>query len=196
MQFATAAELAARLGVSFSAEEETRADSLLTLASGLIQREARQDIGLVEDDVFATRATREQSILLPERPVVSVSSVTVGGSGVTDWYLDGDELVRRSGWEVSLNGIEGTAGWGSRNVPLVVTYTHGYNPVPDAIKAVCLEAVTRVWVNPGSVMSERYGSEQVAYLTQGTPTGLLLTPDERRAVKNVVRRGSESVNVR
>ena len=190
-QFATAAELAARLGVTFAGDEGSRATALLTLASGLIQQEARQTIELVTDDVLTIRGTRERKLLLPERPVVSVSSITLGGSAVSSdsYYIDGDHLVRGSGGDF-LSDFSG--GYGSAASPLVITYTHGYATIPDAIKAICIEAVVRVWVNPGSVAREAYGSESVVYPVQG----MALTPDERRSLRRTLGRRSESATVR
>lgn len=182
-QFATADELADRLGVEFTAQQEARADSLLERASGLVQSEARQTVDLVEDDELTVRGSREASILLPGRPVTDIASVTLGGDAVEDFYLDGDELVR-------------AGGWGSPADEIVVTYTHGYETVPDAIKEVVLAAVSRVWTNPAGVVSERLGQAQMTYSVQDTPIGLLLTEDERRTVRRAVGLGSRSLPIR
>jgi hypothetical protein len=37
---------------------------------------------------------------------------------------------------------------------------------------------------------------QMTYAMQGTPPGMLLTPDERRALRDLVRRGARSQPVR
>lgn len=184
-QFATAAELGTRLGVTLTGPEQARAASLLELASGLIQRAARQAIEQVVNDTLIVRASAEPTIRLPERPVSAVVALTLDGTqlGEDDWRLDGDELTYRAGW-----------GWPLGSA-VAVTYDHGYEAIPDAIRAVCLEAVVRVWVNPGSVMTERYGSEAVAY-AQEVARGLMLNADERRAVREAVRRGSESLSIR
>jgi hypothetical protein len=185
-QFATADELAARLGVEFTDDETTRANTLLELASGTVQAAARQHIELVTDDQLTMPGTRETAILLPERPVVAATA-SINGVQVTDFDVrDEEALVRRGGW-------------GGTSDTVTVTYTHGYDPVPDAIKALTLEAVVRVWVNPGSVMAERYGSEQVTYLMGAAdtmPTGLLLTKVEQETVRRVTRRGTRSMGVR
>jgi hypothetical protein len=145
-QFATADELAARLDVDFTEDEGERADAHLTLASGLIQASARQVIEMVEDDELTRRGSRESSIILPERPVVEVSAVTLRGRDVTGWYLDGDELVRSSGAGLrSEDPFASCGAWGSPDSELVITYTHGYEEIPDAIKAICLECVVRVY---------------------------------------------------
>jgi hypothetical protein len=197
-QFATPDELATRLGVSFSEEEENRAGELLVLASGLIQREAKQLIERVEGDILIRRGTSADRVRLPERPVVSISAVTLDAVPFTeeiDWYLEGDELVRTSSAPSSTSfGLSG--GWGDAGRILEITYTHGFDPIPDAVKAVCLEATVRVWGNPGSVMQERYGSEQVSYLVQGVPSGLLLTDAEKQTISDEMRRTVRTVKLR
>jgi hypothetical protein len=190
--FATADDLADRLGVTFSASEIDRAETLLTLASGLIQEETRQQIELVEDDEFTVHGLTEGMILLPERPVVSVASVTLDGDPIAadTYHVDGDYLVRSGvAWGEFLGGYE-WFGWGDS--PLVVTYTHGFSSIPDAIRAVCLEVAVRAYVNPGSVTQEAYGSERTSY----GAVGLSLTPDERRIVRRVTRRRTESLAIR
>jgi hypothetical protein len=39
-----------------------------------------------------------------------------------------------------------------------LTYTHGFNPVPDAVKAVCLERAAQTYVNPEMLVSATRGS--------------------------------------
>jgi hypothetical protein len=189
-QFVTSTELADRLGLEFTPEEDVRADTLLTLASGLVAREARQTIEQVEDDTLSRRGTAEDRIRLPERPVTEVSSVELAGVALTaetDYYLDGDELVRMPAPSGATFPHVPTSGWGLPDETLEIVYTHGYAVIPDALKVIVLEAVVRVWVNPGAVMSERFGSEQSVYATQGTPNGLLLTPAEQATVREMFR---------
>lgn len=171
--FATHSDLATRLGIVLSGAEQTRATALLGLASDVIRRAARQDIDQNTSTITVRGAAGR--VLLPQRPVISVDTVTLDGT-TQDFTLDGDYLA---GY------------WSGQD--LEITYTHGFDPVPDAIKAICLEAVTRVWVNPGNAAQEAYGSERVSH---GASSGLLLTDEERRAVRDVVRRGSQAVDIR
>lgn len=183
-QFASADDLAAQLGIELTENEESRADALLSLASGLIQDAARQTIELVENETVVMRRARGAVVLLAERPVVSVSSVLAGGDALAadTYYLDGDCLVRSGGTWGDLLGV-GFSG----NDELVVTYTHGYEEIPETIKGICVAAVVRAWVNPGAVAQEGYGSERVVYPVQG----MLLTAQERRALRKVTGRRSE-----
>jgi hypothetical protein len=180
--FATHAEFATRLGVTLTAGEQTDATSLLEMASDIIRSETGQTIDAVTNDTLTRPGAWGDRIRLPERPVTNVDSVTLDGTALTsdDFYLDGDELVRDSRW-------------GGPEASLAVQYDHGYATVPAAVKAVCLEMVARVWVNPGGVQQEGYGSEQVTYVRGN---GLLLSPDERRTLDRVIRRGVGSMTLR
>lgn len=182
MALAVIADLEARLGLTFTDAEKTRADVLIEQAEGLVRAAARQHLDLVTDDVLTVRGSREARYLLPERPVVSVSKVEIAGSEVDGWHVDGDYLVR-------------PGAFGGKDDALIITYTHGFDPVPTLFKAVTLEAVVRVWVNPGAVMSEAYGYERVQY-TPGVPTGMMLTDAETKTIREFVRRGSETTYIR
>jgi hypothetical protein len=205
-QFATNADLAVRLGVTLSAAEQTRADTLLQLASGVIQKEAKQTISQVANDVLTRPGSTDEVIRLPERPVVSVASVTLNGVAMvldTDYVLISDMLVRLNSTVVSEDQfyvLYPDDGWGDPTQTLVVTYTHGWATVPDVIRAVCLEQAVRAWVNPGNVVEESYGPERVVYQprsgTQGVAPGLLLTDDEKRMIHDAVRRTAGSIALR
>lgn len=182
MDFASPSDLEARLGLTLTDAEETRAEALIAQAEDLVRAAARQHLSLVEDDVFTVRGSRESRYLLPERPVVSVGKVEIAGVEVDGWHLDGDYLVR-------------PGGFGTTRDSLTITYTHGYDPLPSLFKTVTLEAVVRVWVNPGAVMSEAYGYERVQY-TPGAPTGMMLTDAETKTIREFARRGSENHYVR
>lgn len=194
-QFATADDLAARLGLTLSPDDRTRADELLQRASGLVQAAAKQQLVLVEDDVITITGPRDHQISLPERPVVSVSSVALNGTPVTNWYLDGNELVVKRSvlWEFD-GDLLGSASFGFRGIPLVITYTHGYESPPEPAGTICLEAVRRVWVNPGGVLRERWGSEQTEFALQDAPTLELAAP-EIEQLRRAFGRRSHSVTV-
>jgi len=189
---ATTTDLETRLGVEFTATEHVRAKRLLELASGLIRAATGQTISLVESDVL-TRRGSGATLRLPQRPVGDVESVTIDGVTIdpAGYYLLGDELVRAS-W--------GGSGFGSNlfgyaNQELVVTYSHGYESVPDEVKAICLEMVVRVWTNPASVVSSSVGQVQTTYTVTGT-NGLLLTDAERDALNELTGRSLGTISLR
>lgn len=188
--FASSDDLAARLGVTLTSGEQSRADELLTLVSGLVQREARQRIELVINDVLTVPGTPDTRFRLPERPIVAVTNVTVNGLTVTPG-------IGSMNYSRHADYLSRPYGWGIPEQSVVVTYTHGYAEIPDAIKAVCLEAVVRAWVNPGNVLREVHGSEMTMYAAGTvTPTGLLLTAEEQRVVHDTIRRPAGSTVLR
>lgn len=182
-RFASSADLADRLGIELTAAEHVRANALLAIASGLIQRETGQAI-LEATETVTRPGSWSSRLRLAERPATVVTSAKIDGVlvAVDDWYLDGDELVR-------------LGGWGGPDSDVEVVYTHGWAAaeIPAPVKATCLEVVVRVWVNPGNARQEGYGLEQVSYASSN---GLLLTEEERRTVNDAIRRSQGSVTLR
>jgi hypothetical protein len=209
-QFATSDDLAARLGLTLDSDEETRAGVLLTLASGLIQDAAKQEIELVEGDVLTMPGTNADHITLPERPVVSIASITLAGAALAEgryWYLDGDTIRRISSLYTRgfsqldgpfLLGSAGGVGFGLPTQTLAITYTHGYadDEIPGTFKVICLEAAVRCVVNPGAVARETVGNTSTVYdNNRFAPTGLLLNEDEKRQIRRLVGTRARSVSV-
>jgi hypothetical protein len=207
--FATADDLADRIGVDLTADERIRANVLLELASGLVQDEAKKKIGRVDDDLLEIPGTTDDMIRLPELPVISVASLTLDGVPLiegSDWYLDGGSIARIPAATTVLTGglIDeafsfplGTGfGWPAQTI--AITYTHGYDAanIPKSVKAIILEAVVRVWVNPGSVARETVGDTATVYDNMRfSPTGLLLTDDEKKIIRRLFGRTAKSISI-
>lgn len=204
--FATHDDLAARLGITLTTDEQTRADTLLALASGLIQQESRQKIELVTDDEYVIRSSYDDRIRLPQRPVVSVSSVVlqlIGGSvsftvPSNTYYIDNDELVRTSfPLAVQYAFAQYARGWLGPLFQATITYTHGFAVIPELVKAICMEMVVRVWVNPGTVAREQIGDTMTVYDNMRfSPTGLLMTTEEKEQLNELLRRRLGTVKAR
>lgn len=208
-QFADHTDLATRLGLTLSASDQTRADALFVIVSGMIQEESKQKIELVTDDVWNTPGTPDEMIKLPEHPVVSVSSVTLDGQPLvegSDWYFE-DDAIRRipAVTQVLTGGLIDEAftfplgtGFGWPAQTLAITYTHGYdaNNIPQTVKAICLEAVIRAWVNPGSVARQSVGDTMTVYDNMRfSPQGLMLTDDEKKTIRRVFGRTAKSIQM-
>lgn len=206
LSFASTDEFAARIGLLLTDAEKTRATTLLTLATGLIQDEAKQTISLVTDDTLARLGTTDERILLPELPVVSIASVTLNGVLLSEggaWYQVGNELVSAPGIViisgVSIDDEFGRGfgrGFGSESQTLEIVYTHGYADIPQSLKAICMEAVVRVWVNPGAVAREQVGNTMTVYDNmRSSPAGLLLTDAEKHVIRRMFGRRAKSLSL-
>lgn len=195
--FCAPSDLAVRLGLDFTADEDSRAAALLTDASGVIRDETSQTIDLVTDDEYERPGTSDQRIVLPQRPVVSVASVSIDGTEISDWYLVGNELVRGTGTLLSPDGLEtGSRGFGSETQTLTIVYTHGYATIPQTLKTIALEMAVRVFVNPGSLIQEGIAGTQSTFAPYSDPPrGLMLTNSEKAALRRMFGRRARSITV-
>ena len=181
--FATADELETFMQAAFTAEETAAAPLLLELATAAIKGAAGQHIELVTDDEIVLDGSGTNVLLLPETPVVAVSSIEVEGEALV---VDDDFTWNRHGilsrWP--------RATWGLTRAGVAVTYTHGYPPdeVPGELKLVCLSVAARALENPTGVPRESIGSYGVSYpqASFNTGTQLQLTEAERRIVRRLV----------
>jgi hypothetical protein len=147
--FATAADLAA--ATQRSELDPAAADLALASASAVIRSWTRQSITQVIDDVVKLRVLHHSELVLPQRPVTSVSRVRVNSLTLLDWVLSGDRLLRTGGWR----RLPGTTTYPDPGL-VEVTYTHGYAEVPDEVRAVCLDLAAMTLTNPrGLRESER-----------------------------------------
>lgn len=174
MAFATVAELALYLQRTFTPTQDAQGQLALDLATGLIQGHTRQRLERVVNDSVRLRDTYGgDTLTLPERPVISVASVTVDGTALVldDGYAwDGsDVLVRLGDW------------WANGKV-IQVVYTHGFSPIPVDVKNVCLRAAARSFTNPSGLVSETIDFWTRTYSSAGersAAVGVVLTDDDK-----------------
>lgn len=135
MSFATADDLEVFLGQSM---DSVRAELLLGLASEAVLNTAPVPIVATADDEATLDGTGATMLLLPAWPVTDVQAVTIDGAPVADftWTRSG-ELRRVSSWP--------------RGSRVVVTYSHGFDPIPEGIKLATLQAAARLAGNPQSL---------------------------------------------
>lgn len=168
--FATAADLAAATQRSDLSAES--ADLALASASAVIRRWTRQQITLVTDDIVTLRVLTEQELVLPQKPVLDVSQVRVNSLVLQDWVLSGDRLLRTGGWR----RLPGTATYPDPGL-VEVTYSHGYDEIPDEVRAVCIDLAAMSVTNPGGLReSERAiddWRQRDVYATETLGSGVL-----------------------
>lgn len=194
---ATPDDLAARLGVTFTTMQETRATALLADASAVVRNYTRQLI-TEATDTATLEATTEQWLYLPERPVTAVSSVLAGAAPLSAgmWFLQGDALFRYDGWNSRFYGS--TSVWNQPNT-IVVTYTHGYATVPDDIVRVVCKLALSAWpTTPDGTRKRSYSldSLSVNLATDSVDPGCLDADDMRildfyRLLRRSVRLSAE-----
>lgn len=194
MSFATPAELETFLGYTVP---DDRAQLMLDLATAAIQRYARQTFALVEDDTLTLRGSWGDTLWLPQRPVVAVTSITVDGilapATTYTWTTDGKvTLDTDPSWIVNL--AETNDGyWGGDDVLVVVVYDHGQD-VPDDVKGICLGVAARLIGNAASagIVQETIGAYSVTY---DRAAQVALTDDEKTAL-TPFRRSSGTITSR
>lgn len=174
---AVPADLAARLGVTFTDEQRIRAVFLLADAAAKVRNYTRQ-LFTVATDTAVLESTTDQWLWLPERPVTDVASVMIGSAVVSPvyWVLQGDGLYRYYGWRGRFYGS--TSLWNQPDT-ITVTYTHGYAVVPDDIVAVVCKLAKASWVNPQGLRDWRQGQTGVTYATETVGEGALDADDKR-----------------
>jgi hypothetical protein len=196
-QFASADDLGTFLGSPLDAEQIAQADLLLQLASAAIQDEAHQTLELVEDDKASLKGTYKGELYLPERPVLAVGDITIrNGSGLptalaitaTQFAWDRSGLLRRGPWlggGVETNADVPWGGWGGPYATVEVTYSHGYEIIPNGIRSLCLQIAARAMASPEGMQVQTESVDGAMSVTYGTAkaTGLALTDDEMRAAR-------------
>lgn len=144
---ATPDDLAAYTGLTIP---EPQAEMALRLASGMVRRFTGQTITLVVDDTVVLRGGWP-TLYLPQRPVLvdddyTLTVTELGDVGLPDLLLADGLTFTRLGDELTRDcGV-----WSSR---VQVTYSHGYDMVPDDILAVVLDVASRSVSNPSGLRS-------------------------------------------
>ena len=149
--FVTIQEFGTFLGRTFTpgAPDTAQATQALEWASGLVQEYTGQHLFYVADDVVQLWPRSPLAVVLPEMPVVNVTAVVdADGVPVTGWSLRPGGVLRLTA---------------SVKAPLTVTYSHGYQVIPGAIKEATARSATRLITNPTEVRQQAAGSFSVTY---------------------------------
>lgn len=127
--------------------------------------------------------TGTDALLLPEFPVSAAGTVTVNGTAVTDYVLNGNgTLIRRVAdfeeWTCN------TLTWPEGRQNVTVTFEHGYADadMPRSVRMVALAVAARLVVQ-GPAVQESVGGVSVRYGVNSTD----LTTGELRILKKYRR---------
>lgn len=195
MAFATATELGTYLGRTLTTDETSRATALLGYASAAIKGYCRQTLEQVSADSAVLVGNWGSVLVLPERPVTAITSVTITSTSLTvnsDYVWDGgDRLYRGSrefvyGDEPDPIVMRHELHWGGPSAQVTVVYTHGWasgDAHLDVPKGICLEMAARAMHTTPGVKQESIG--QYSY-TSDNPgaSAVTLTTDMRRQLRD------------
>ncbi|MET4780813.1 hypothetical protein [Glaciihabitans sp. UYNi722] len=161
---ATVEQLGAFLQLPLDASDSS-ASLMLDIASGMVRDFLQQDISLVTDDVVELDPLPSGFAMLNEFPIVDVSLVeSFDGTVWSTAVLPAYSVSKRTGVIRSIIGQGVTWPYGAATWR--VTYTHGFETVPDSIIGVVLGVAARAYSSPASIESERIGGYQVKYSMQ------------------------------
>lgn len=179
--------------MSVDATDYARADALLKDASASVRRYTGQDF--TETDSTVTLKVRNGRVRLPQRPVTAVASVLdANGNTVNHTWLDGDEWVT-----VGSNVFDSWAfePWRNGYSKVTVTYTHGYETIPDEIIGVVCQIAARAYGRPAEdtgMSSESIDGYSYSTGAAAAAGGFGMLPDERLTLEPY-RRGLGSIRV-
>lgn len=189
-------DIEAILARSLASDEFIYAGRLLDMASRVVRTFTGQQIDRSTDTVTlripapqGPHLRRAPHVVLPQRPVVTVNTVTAGGVTLASsaWYINDGTLYLGAGdtWP-SINGSPfGQAG------EITVNYTHGYVPVPDDVVLVVASMVAQrlraAAANPDGASSEQIGTYAVRFESGSATAGLVLGDADRQLLRPYTR---------
>jgi hypothetical protein len=135
----------------------------LEVSTAAVQAAAGQRIVRVVDETVTVYGGGDRVLVLPERPVVSVASVTYAGSALTQGTASGT-------WRLTPYGLWRDLGWSDcawEPAPAtVVVYTHGYAAGDQGLqlaRGAALSLARGLFSNPSGVVREQIDDYAVAY---------------------------------
>jgi hypothetical protein len=135
----------------------------LEVSTAVVQAAAGQRIVLVAGETATVYGGTDRVLALPERPIVSVASVTFDGSLLTQGTASGT-------WRLSADGLWRDCGWTKYfcdgPVQTVVVYTHGYAANDQKLqlaRGVTLSVARGLFTNPDGTVREQIDDYAVAY---------------------------------
>ncbi|MGH3878063.1 MAG: hypothetical protein ACRDSK_13620 [Actinophytocola sp.] len=195
---ATFEDLEESLGRALTTAEQERAPALLRAASAKARRYARQLFTKVTDDVVVLVADGGR-LVLPQRPVTAVTAVkAVGAAGapdltVTGWSWDQLDVINLSTASWIINMPEDWEDVDRYPGTYRVTYSHGYEPIPDDVISVVAGAVLRTLSAPttaGDVVGETIGAYSYRLASANGGVTVRLTDEDKADLRHYRRPGA------
>lgn len=180
---ATVDDVVALLGRALTTEENGRIDGLLRSASAKIRSATCQQITAGEST--ARRRVLHGKVRLPQKPVTEVASVTRASDALAlEFFWPGQQHVQTWLWRIDdFHNVPGLR----RELDVVdVTYSHGYDVVPEDIVAVTVNVVLRslgIPATEGGITQEAIQGYSYRRGVVGAAGALGLLPDELDVLK-------------
>jgi hypothetical protein len=136
--------------------DASTATMLLELATGVIQAAVGQRIVDATTTGMVLMGVDDQWLDLPQRPVRSVSNVTLDGVTITDWRLRGQRLWRLPGWQAYV----------FEPSEITLDSEHGYLAGSQDLQLArnaCLSLAQAGYGNPTGVKAESIDDYRVTY---------------------------------
>lgn len=138
---------------------------LIECATAVVQATCGQRILRVIDDevtLFLDDYDDALWLSLPERPVISVSAVSIGPDPIADWspQFNRYRLYRPTGWRTS------ALSYPSAPSTVTVTYTHGYADGDQKLqlaRSAVLAFAAQGYTNPTGAMREQIGDYAIQF---------------------------------
>lgn len=121
----------------------------------------------VQTVTYQTAGVGQRTVVLPYRPVVSLSAVRIDGVAVTDYKLVGRTVYRLGGFGAWYNAYNAQY---TGLAPAVVEFdlSYGYAAPTDDVKGAVLECAAAVYETPDStVTAEGIDDYTVRYMQMG-----------------------------
>lgn len=150
------ADLAIWLGVP---ADDPKLLQALAAASSRFRGAVRHPVKAVAGDVLILDGNGGESILLPAAPVTAVASVKLDGEVLVegeDFAWSSDGFLRRLGDQV----------WPDRLRCIEVTYSHGYEPIPEDIAEVVIDQARALYAVLPGVQTRQVGGQSVTFGVQ------------------------------
>lgn len=141
--------------------EPADVDAALSWASAQVEAYCERQFAYVEDDVVTVTPFRNRTALLPNPPVVSVSLVEawLPRDGVMAWVPLANYQCGPDGLIYDTSGLPGVAvdypSWPLLPHSLRVTYTHGFETIPQPVAEAVIRAAAGYLENPWNVSEKR-----------------------------------------
>lgn len=137
-----------------------QAEQALRWASARFRGDVRHPVNHVTDDVVWLDGTGTRTVLLPAAPVTDVASVEVNGEVISDFEWSETGVLRRQGcWPDQLRSIK-------------VTYSHGYDPIPDDIADVVLAHARYAYETIPGLSSMQVGGQTMSWSAAAFDAGV------------------------